>query len=116
MLQCVAMVCTTFIMLPPIGANNGDEVDNRIGMEDIDECLRLYPSHAWNTGRGTLHFWQLPNRGNSAVCGWRIRAMSADLAGLLAGFLWGQGVCVRNMIGSKTENNFTMMRTPRGQL
>ena len=99
MLQCVAMVCTTFIMLPPIGANNGDEVDNRIGMEDIDECLRLYPSHAWNTGRGTLHFWQLPNRGNSAVCGWRIRAMSADLAGLLSGFLWGQGVCVRYMIG-----------------
>jgi len=50
MLQCVAMVCTTFIMLPPIGVNKGDQVENRIGLEDVDECLRLYPSHVWNTG------------------------------------------------------------------
>ena len=51
-------------------------------------------------GKGTLRFWQLPNRGNWVVCGWRIRAMSAGLAGLLAGYFTGAGgVCVRYMIG-----------------
>ena len=50
MLQSVAMVCTTFIMLPPIGTSTTGEVENVINLEHIDECLRLYPSHVWNTG------------------------------------------------------------------